>query len=945
MAIQTLNTIKNWFKTTLKPSQQQFWDTWDSFRHKLDKVPVKEVEGIDELLNAKADKSVLNAHITDVNAHASLLELKEDKSQKGIAHGYAPLNGFTKLASQYLDIVNDLVSGGSSSLLSAEQGVLLQNQIKNINATLASDNLNLNTFQEIVDAVESIQTSLSTILVNDLTTGGSMKALTAEMGKILNENKENKSQRGIANGYAPLDNFAKISNTYLNIVNDLITGGTDSLLSAEQGKILKEKIDGIDSLIDNKIDTAEFEYHLSDPNAHSDLLHEKEDKANKNKADGYVGLDGISKISTGFLSMVNDLTTGGDNPLTAEQGKILKGLIDDHTGGDFQATLIAGSEATIDKKFSVRSQNDEIGATSFLTVNSESSQVDGIAGISMFTNKRLDMAGEHVVLQSFMGYGSLSMRDNGVVLNGSSTSLTLNGGTGGLTLQGGSVATKIATGGLGVTVDGKNIIRSINGLEADTSGNIDISTGGTDIPTFQQILNVDSDESKIVHADIMQINAGETTATQFQISKSGQYGVYMRTDRDFLVNSPNRGSIGIGSNGVYLDGLTNSAIRMTTNGTNGIYMSGGSMGAIEINNSDGVSLQGRSKGISLDGQGGALKLMSSSGITANSKNVVTSINGVEADQYGEVTTTPQNLQQIIENDPSTNVNTEFYIQSTGVDSATSSITFSPGGTMPTTQGLGLYTDNLLGLTGSGFALGSALGQGKISSVGNNELVINSESGKLFLKGGGSGISIDGQGGEVNIDSPYAVKINSKNAITSIDGVEADEFGEVTTTPQNLQQTLNAGGYAEFNGGWDALNMFNGGAKAFDVVMSDPVAVKSSNLVMRPDQIDIINHQGSTFSELKFSNGNVQIVRNNASGVTNVGFSEPTVISNVNFPAPTVAGTYTLATTKDLPAMTTANTAPTSFTDTGVKGDIRIDANYIYICIATNTWKRCPLTTW
>ncbi|BFM41717.1 hypothetical protein CFS9_03580 [Flavobacterium sp. CFS9] len=50
MAIQTLNTIKNWFKTSAKPTQQQFWDTWDSFRHKNDKIPVKDVEGIGELL-------------------------------------------------------------------------------------------------------------------------------------------------------------------------------------------------------------------------------------------------------------------------------------------------------------------------------------------------------------------------------------------------------------------------------------------------------------------------------------------------------------------------------------------------------------------------------------------------------------------------------------------------------------------------------------------------------------------------------------------------------------------------------------------------------------------------------------------------------------------------------------------------------------------------------
>ncbi|WP_166921982.1 hypothetical protein [Flavobacterium poyangense] len=47
MAIQTLDTIKNWFKTRSKPTQTQFWDTWDSFRHKNEKVPVKEIEGID----------------------------------------------------------------------------------------------------------------------------------------------------------------------------------------------------------------------------------------------------------------------------------------------------------------------------------------------------------------------------------------------------------------------------------------------------------------------------------------------------------------------------------------------------------------------------------------------------------------------------------------------------------------------------------------------------------------------------------------------------------------------------------------------------------------------------------------------------------------------------------------------------------------------------------
>jgi hypothetical protein len=40
-----------------------------------------------------------------------------------------------------------------------------------------------------------------------------------------------------------------------------------------------------------------------------------------------------------------------------------------------------------------------------------------------------------------------------------------------------------------------------------------------------------------------------------------------------------------------------------------------------------------------------------------------------------------------------------------------------------------------------------------------------------------------------------------------------------------------------------------------------------------------------------------------------------------------------------------NTAPASATATGVLGEIRVDASYIYICTATNTWKRSAITTW
>lgn len=39
------------------------------------------------------------------------------------------------------------------------------------------------------------------------------------------------------------------------------------------------------------------------------------------------------------------------------------------------------------------------------------------------------------------------------------------------------------------------------------------------------------------------------------------------------------------------------------------------------------------------------------------------------------------------------------------------------------------------------------------------------------------------------------------------------------------------------------------------------------------------------------------------------------------------------------------TAPTSATSTGTAGEIRYDSGYVYVCVATNTWKRAQLATW
>lgn len=96
----------------------------------------------------------------------------------------------SNLESTYIaasDIVNDLTTGGISEVLSAEQGKQLKSDINAINAILGSNDINLDTVQEIIDYLKNVQTQLSDILVDNLTSTSTTKALTANQGKILKD--------------------------------------------------------------------------------------------------------------------------------------------------------------------------------------------------------------------------------------------------------------------------------------------------------------------------------------------------------------------------------------------------------------------------------------------------------------------------------------------------------------------------------------------------------------------------------------------------------------------------------------------------------------------------------------------------------------------------------------------------------------------------------------
>ncbi len=59
-----------------------------------------------------------------------------------------------------------------------------------------------------------------------------------------------------------------------------------------------------------------------------------------------------------------------------------------------------------------------------------------------------------------------------------------------------------------------------------------------------------------------------------------------------------------------------------------------------------------------------------------------------------------------------------------------------------------------------------------------------------------------------------------------------------------------------------------------------------------------------------------------------------------------AAPESLTTTGDIGRLAISGpTTPASATAAGVAGTVVWDASYIYVCVATNTWKRVAIATW
>ena len=154
-----LNTIFTYFETGDFPTQEQFQQTFLSFRHKADLIPVEQVAGLASLFSHTLNASAFEIHLEDTNAHADFLAKRnaDNLDATNIAEWKNTL-GITEIAT--ID-----VPGENGNVYDKTQIDNLIDALKDVDTNiftainalediLTSDDLSLDELQEIVSYVK-----------------------------------------------------------------------------------------------------------------------------------------------------------------------------------------------------------------------------------------------------------------------------------------------------------------------------------------------------------------------------------------------------------------------------------------------------------------------------------------------------------------------------------------------------------------------------------------------------------------------------------------------------------------------------------------------------------------------------------------------------------------------------------------------------------------------
>lgn len=274
-----------------------------------------------------------------------------------------------------------------------------------------------------------------------------------------------------------------------------------------------------------------------------------------------------------------------------------------------------------------------------------------------------------------------------------------------------------------------------------------------------------------------------------------------------------------------------------------------------------------------------------------------------------------------------------------------------GSVTETITGIKNFTNNIginsavpeapIHITGSNFPVAKFERTGSLNNTTNSGFQLLTTINADMVNGFGGGIVFaikDDAGVENNIGRIAVVR----------DG--ADSQGKfvfaLNSSLTSLMELSNAGNLSVF-GGVTAASFTGNGAQLSSLNASNissgtlADARLSSNVPLKNDD-SIITGQW-IFDETQQFNGAINAVGNIVSN---------TISSNSSFNLILKGGSITdlVEIDDDLQIngkilLNTLNTAPSSASDTGTTGEIRFTADYIYVCVATNTWKRVAISTW
>lgn len=248
-----------------------------------------------------------------------------------------------------------------------------------------------------------------------------------------------------------------------------------------------------------------------------------------------------------------------------------------------------------------------------------------------------------------------------------------------------------------------------------------------------------------------------------------------------------------------------------------------------------------------------------------------------------------------------------------------------------------YTgSNLFGAIGNYSGLISGLGP----SPNDSMMGMLGTSSMFFATGGTNERVRITTGGQVNI----AGNFTSTNNALQVAGNVA--IGSTTAAPTNgLLVTGNI-----ITGGNIGINLSGGATNnSYGITSNGDATTNTGGMVIRRAGTDVMyigNIATNNTTDFEFWNPRNGYTR---FGTNNLERMRITSDGNVLINTTTDNGTDKLqvngSTVSTQYKLSALNTAPASATATGTTGEIRVDANYIYICTATNTWKRVAIATW